>query len=87
VLKNRWENSNETHLKFPPKTSHMDNVTLSNTFTPIYLISTPSSLLFLAQIILLYSTSSILPKNMQLTPNLGINCSSSNKAHKKCKKV
>ena len=27
VLKNRWENSNETHLKFPQKTSHMGGVT------------------------------------------------------------
>jgi len=27
VLKIRWENSNETHLKLPQKTSHMEGVT------------------------------------------------------------
>jgi len=46
----------------------------------------PSGFIFLAQIILLYFKSSIFPINLQLTPNLGIKCSYSNKAHKNVKR-
>jgi len=42
--------------------------------------------IFLAQIIFLYSKSLIFPRNMQLTPNLGIKCFYSNKAHKNVKR-
>jgi len=56
-------------------------------FLALFSILGPSSFLFLAQIILLYSKSSILPRNLQLTPNLGIKFFFSNKDHKKCKKV
>ena len=56
-------------------------------FFSAFLYSGPSNFPFFAQIILLYSKSSILHRNLQLTPNLGIKCSYSNKKHKKVKKV
>jgi len=59
----------------------------AQSFFASFSILGPSSFLFLAQIIILYSKSSILPKNLQLTPDLGIKCSYLNKVHKKYKKV
>jgi len=42
VLKFRWENSNETHLKLPQKTSHMEGVTWFLSLAPLKTTPTPS---------------------------------------------
>jgi len=89
------ERENRQFLKTVLEHSHSsENISLERdtpvvklAFSALLSILGPSNLLFLAQIILLYSKSSILPRNLQLTQNLGIKCYYSNKDHKKCKKV
>ena len=48
----------------PPLLSHMDNVTLSNTFTPIYLISTPPTRVI--QMMLFYLMLGLAPHGLDL---------------------
>jgi len=63
-----------------------NNLEVKLAFSAFFFILGPSNFLFLAQIIPLYSKSSILSRKLQLTPNLGIKCSYSNKHHKNVKK-
>jgi len=49
---------------YTPLLSHMDNVTLSNTFTPIYLISTPPTRVI--QIMLFYLMFGLAPHGLDL---------------------
>jgi len=56
-----------------------DKTKKAQSFSASFSILGPSSFLFWAQIILLYFKSSILPRNLQLKPNLEIKYSYSNK--------